>query len=426
MCFNRRLARCMLYLRWLIGGNRMTHLRKMTIKVMSIAYALSASGAVIAQDEDPGLKFSATATGTYSNNYLRLSGVSASERPMLVPQEYSLVTNAILGWNQKVGRQYVYVNADAGYRFNKNNSYLDTESISANAGINWKLGAKCNGGFATSYTRSQGDFESLDDIIHNQISRKSISADARCLIASRWGVVFGANADGSDNSAMSRSLNDLKQQQLSTGLRLELKGDDYISAMVRQIYRQYDNRIVAPNTFDKNKQLNIGLELQKSFGPRITVDGWLGYSKLTNEILPAINFKGISGRANLSYSIGARHVATLGARREVESNANLTASHINVKAISFDLASNWGARMHSRIAVSQDIRDIALLPMFVSGSSFNNAHDKTRMVNASLGYDVGRLVTVTLSGRIADRNALLDRFDFSEKAVMFSLNFRYE
>lgn len=393
--------------------------------IVAFAASLGLSGASFAQDGERGLTLSASATGTYSDNYLRLSDAKAAERPSLIPEEYSLATHAQIGWAQRIGRQNLSFNADAGYSFYKNNGNLDSENISTDAALNWKAGAKCSGVFTASYNRSQGDFETLEDILHNVISRKAAAANAHCLFSSRLGVVFGANVSGSDNSAITRSSNDLKQQQVNAGLRLSLRADDYINIFASQLWRQYDNRVLALGRGDENKQLNLGVEIQKAFGPRITLDGWLGYSKLTNQIDSILDYSGLSGKAGITYTIGGRHVAKLGVRKELDSSANLSASYIKVKGISFNVSSKWGAKIHSEFSVSHNEREIALSPTVVFGSELNNAFDKTKMASASVGYDIGRLVTLRLSGRIADRNAAQNYFSYTEKAVIFGLSFRY-
>lgn len=392
---------------------------------MAATASLGVSGASFSQDGDQGLTLSATATGEYSDNYLKLSDAKVAERPSLIPEEYSLLTNAQIGWNQRIGRQVLSFNADAGYRFNKNNGYLDTESVATDAALNWKLGSKCSGAITASYSRTQRDFETLNDILHSTISRKTAAADINCRFASRLGVVVGGGVSGSDNSALTLSVNDLKQQQAKAGFRLSLRGDDYISLVATQMWRQYDNRIVALNVTDENKQLNLGLEVQKGFGPRIMLGGWVGYSELTNKSTPAMNFSGLSGSASISYDIGGRHVAKLSARKELDSNANLSASYIKAKGISFSIASKWGAKMHSEFSVSQNEREVSLIPSIVAVSTFNNTYDKSQSASASFAYDIGRLVTLRLSGRVADRNAALKYFNYTEKAVMFGLSFRY-
>lgn len=394
--------------------------------LVTAAASLGVSGAAYSQDGDQGLTLSATATGTYSDNYLKLSDAKVAERPSLIPEEYSLKTNAQLGWNQRIGRQQLSFNADAGYRFNKYNGYLDTESIATDAALNWKFGAKCSGDITAAYSRSQGDFETLDDILHNTVSRKSASAQAHCRFFSRLGVVLGGDISGSDNSALTRSVNDLKQQQARAGLRLSLRRGDYVSIMASQIWRRYDNRIVALDQSDENKQLNLGVEVQKSFGPRITLDGWAGYTKLTNQNMPILGYDGFSGKASISYNIGGRHQATFGARKEIDSSTNLTASYIKVKGMFIDLTSKWGAKIHTEFGISQDERDVALMPAILLGGSLFNSYDKTNIARASFGYDIGRLVTLRLSGRIAERKARLNYFNYTEKAVMFGLSFRYK
>lgn len=401
-------------------------MQKITSSVVGIFCVMAFSGLAFAQDEDTGLTLSASSAGTYSNNFLKLSHIEAAERPNLSQREYSLTTNANLGWTQKTGGQYLYFNANVGYRFNKYNSYLDSETAAVDGGVNWQAGAKCDGTIAVSYTRSQADFEYVDDIINNSVNRKSAKADSKCLIGSRWGISGGADVLGADNSEESRSINDLADKQLWIGLRLNMARGDYASITARRIGRQYDNRIIAVGVSDENKQYNLGLEFQKSFGPNIIVEGWVGYSKLTNKVLPVMNYTGLSGKADISYKIGGRHLATFGARREIDSSANLTASYIKVKGFYFNLASTWGSKLHTAIRLNHDERDIALLPAGIVDSSFNNSHDKTKMVNASFSYDIRRLISIKLAGRIADRNALVDRFDYKEKAIILSLNFRYD
>lgn len=394
--------------------------------IVAFVASLGASGASFSQDGERGLTLSASATGTYSDNYLRLSDAKAAERPSLIPEEYSLATHARLGWAQRIGRQNLSFNADAGYNFHKNNGNLDSENISTDAALNWKLGAKCSGFFTASYNRSQGDFETLEDILHNVVSRKAAAANAHCRFASRVGIVLGGSVSGADNSDGTRSGNDLKQKQVNAGLRLSLRGDDYINLFASQVWRRYNNRIVVLNQADENKQLNLGVEIRKSFGPRLTLVGHLGYSKLTNQNFSTMNTSLLSGNASISYKVGARHTATLGVRQEIDSNANITASHMKVKAISLGVSSKWGAKIHSDITLSQDERDIAIVPTIVSGSGYNNTFDKTKKASASFGYDIGRLVTLRLSGRLANRKATQNYFNYTEKAVMFGLNFRYK
>lgn len=394
--------------------------------LVAAAASLGVSGASFSQDGGQGLTLSATAEGEYSDNYLRLSDAKMTERPSLVPEEYSLRTNAQLGWNQRIGRQQLSFNADVGYRFNKNNKYLDTESVATDAALNWKLGSKCNGAITATYSRSQGDFETVDDLLHNVINQKNAAADINCRFATRLGVVVNADIADGNNSTVQRSINDLKQHQVGAGLRLTMRGGDHVSLMARKMWRRYDNRVVAFNLVDKNEQLNFGVEVQKSFGPRITVDGWAGYSKVTNQNLPIMNYDGFSGKASISYDIGGRHQIIFGGRKEIDSSTGLTASYIKAQSMYTRLTSRWGAKMHSEFGVSQDERDIALVPGALSVGTLSNSYDKTKIARASFGYDIGRLVTLRLSGRLAKRNARLDYFDYTEKAVMFGLSFKYE
>lgn len=402
-----------------------------TIKVKNqlvpfvIASLLCAGGVQAQEEKETGLQLGASVTGTYSDNYLRLAKDEAPSTPNGSKSDFIIDSNVFLGWRQRVGRQMVWADVDVGRRLHTKNTVLDKTLLASAVGMDWQVGARCDGTLEISYDRTQGDFESIDDVVNNVRKSRQSRGDLACGGPGRSNIVAGGYLDDSKNTAPSRALNDSNAQNAYFGLGYKLGIDDSIDFVVRKTWRQYENRLTALGNEDRNVQTDYAVEVQKGFGPRLTIDGWAGHSKINERDETEAGFSGFSGRLGVNYDLAGRHLINVSVFRELETAQTLVASFVRKGGIAGSLRSNLGPRLSLTADFERSRRNIEIREEFLELNLDQNERDVSTLFALGGTYKIGRSLEAYLRGRFSKRNADVDGFDYSEKAVIFGIRYSY-
>ena len=380
-----------------------------------------------ATDATDGISINARARGTYSDNILRFSDIEEAEElvdnPDLSLSDYVLDVGGNLTWRKRIGRNALSLDAGAGYRFHNNNTILDNERLNGTALFAWQLGTRCTGSFGGTWSRALAQFETVEDIADNLLTRLSGGGQATCnllnSLQANGSVVFSE----SDNSSAIRSLNDFNNTAYTGSLRYAFGRGSFIGAFYQYTDTTFTN-IGDGNQDSGFTTTTIGGEVNLVFGRGITILASLGAINVEGEggfDAESRDLDGVSGRLTASIPIGANQQVDLTAFQDVRALESVAAAVSRVKGGNVSWTARWSPRFTSQFNIGYEDRVLTQEDSVLNQIS----DDETFRYGVNFDYRLGRLITLTLQGNINDRNALVDRFDFRENSVIFGVTVNF-
>lgn len=398
--------------------------------VIALFCFYGADGAVFAQSsgsgngsEDfvPGIQYNLNSTASYSDNIVRFSDIDKLENPDINPADYILNVSAGVSYGKRIGRQVLGLSFDAGYRFHDNNKRLDNENFNGVAGLAWKLGARCSGDASASWQRRQILIESIDDLVDNDLDDRSVSFSSQCLVAGKFAATAGVSVQALDNSALFQTRNDRRDVRYNAGIRYILRPESYIGIFAGQGNSKFVNRIDSEADFQKVKSEFLSAEIATKLGSNLSLRGTLGYIKTQDKKFSNLSYSGLSTQLEASYTIANRHTLSLAAGKTASPQENLESAFSESENIAGQIVSSWGTKLSTTLAASYSKRDSRVNQSLFPDASGPNLSDNTFASNATISYDLGNLINLSISGRYSKRNADVSRFEYDEKAIMFSI-----
>ncbi|MDZ4375386.1 MAG: hypothetical protein U1C74_28745 [Phenylobacterium sp.] len=355
-------------------------------------------------------RFGARVDAAYDTN------ISRSTRALSVlrgieQEDYLLTPSLTAVVVQPIGRQAVFLNADAGYTFYRRNSQLDKRRAAISGGVSSTLGP-CQQVTYAGYDASQSDLANLDQASSvNLRQTTSIAAGLQCSRpGGLGGSLFVQRAD-KKNSNVTLKESDATTETASATVMYEQPTLGGLVLAFNYSGTEFPNRI------NPGRPVGDGLFVQsytlgynRAFGRRGTVSASAGVNHVKREFAPpgvdqSFNStayqldvlyglgeridlelhaaqsvtpsqqvgksfdKRTSGEAVIRYRLGPRISVTAGyARQDIDSNADTASALVTITSAQID--SVYGAveytpndRMTFRLNVRHDERD-ANLPQF--------------------------------------------------------------
>lgn len=270
-----------------------------------------------------GLDYGVGLVSEYGDNLLRLPDGVQPSGGRVSRADFRFRPSAFVRGSQPFGRQTLFVNATYGRDFYARNTRLNRQRLSIDGGVDWRLGARCGGQVAASYAARQSELELFDAVISNEQRRTGVLLSAGC--PSRVGLSpnLSVALNRIDNELPERKRADARSSSFSGGLSYALGARGTATLSGSYTDARFPNSVItvpalvpvlgpggAP-LLDRDGRpvfaatlvpvggfasrfygVNGGVSYR--FGPSITVNLGLGYSRSKSRVRP------IAGREELA------------------------------------------------------------------------------------------------------------------------------
>jgi hypothetical protein len=386
------------------------------VLALGVSGAALFAGGVSAAQEMPEVgrerewRFGARVDAAYDNNISRSTRALAVLRGV-EQEDYLLTPSLTAAVVQPVGRQAIFLNADAGYTFYRRNPQLDKRRAAISGGVSSTLGP-CQQLTYASYNAAQSDLANLDLASSENLRQtKGVAASLQCSRPSGLGASLFLQRLDSKNSNITLRESDATTETGSLTLIYDQPSLGNFALAFNYVDTEFPNRILP------GRPIGDGVFMQsytagykRELGRRSSISGSAGVTHVKREFAPPgvdLSFtstayqldllyglgeridlefhaarsvtpsqqvgktfdKRTVGEAVVRYKLGPRLALTAGyARQEIDSNADTASALVVITNARIDSA--YGAveyapnqRMTFRLNVRHDERD-ANLPQF--------------------------------------------------------------
>lgn len=371
-----------------------------------------------------GIGFNASAglVTEWNDNVARQPSGAPLNRRFVSRSDFRFSPSLSVDAGRAIGRQRVFVSASVGRDFFARNTVLNQNRISANGGLQWSLGTRCNGRFQGSYTDRTARFGDFVEIVPATQETIGFLAAAGCATATGLGFNASYNNTRNRNSALVREFADSNAAGVNGSIfyRLGSRGDITLSGS--------SQKVTFPNQFQPDGQTS-GLDLQSvtvgvgyRFGPSIRFNGSLGNSWVdpTNPLTP--NFSGATFNIGLNYS-GPRLGAQVSGGRGVSSGGGQGFANFQVSD-QFQASVNY--TLGQRISLSTGFAWIDQQNRGLDGIPEAQRLDGFSQTRYFLGadYRLNRIFSMGFDVNRQNRSSGDQIFDFDNNSVLLTLRAR--
>jgi hypothetical protein len=261
----------------------------------------------------------------YDDNILRLDEDRPAS-PDRSKDDVRTAVSAVVDVAQRISRQRVFLRGAAGYDFYRKNRFLNRERIDATGGLNWRVGARCDGEASFGYGRGQSELEELGAPLRNTRESRTLFLDGGCTLAAGLRPDFGYRRRTIHNSATVRMRSDLNAERISAGLAYKGRGRLDFAVALASERLGFPNRPLRDGRADATRVRSATLRVTAR-GADLIASGVLGYVEADSRNPTADRFSGLSGGASLAWVPGTRLRLSASARREVGASGNIAAGY---------------------------------------------------------------------------------------------------
>lgn len=365
--------------------------------------------------------------GSYDSNFLKLSEGDKLANPQLTSEDYTLSVGGSIKASLPMGRQRLYADVAVDYDFHKNNKSLDSDSIRAIGGVDWRLGTRCRGLAEYRFSRRLNEFETVGDLINNTQRTSTAAGDLQCRITGRLAITSGGDISRMDNSTVAREESDRDEWSARAGFRFLTGKDQYIGAFAEYREREFPNRLAIDGiSAESNEQIFIGGEVSKRIGGKFNLTGRAGYTEIKDDLDPTASFEGFDGNVALEFRSSKRFQVTLDASRAVTNSDAL--------ALPFTSDTGLGLEIHLQPSPRLDI----LMTGRYKHRSFRHSgagaaalveqplEDDTYVAGGRISLQIIRILNFDIGAYYDYRSSDLETFEYKGARVMAALRLSFD
>ncbi|MBI1198444.1 MAG: outer membrane beta-barrel protein [Phenylobacterium sp.] len=330
---------------------------------------------------------------------------------------------------QPLGRNALFVNADGGYLFHKNNTRLDSRTINVSGGGVSNLGS-CQVAGTGTYSVSQSELgDIVGPIVKNLRTTRSVGAQVNCGRPVGFGGSLSANRSWARNSATTIKEANSTTDTLQAAVRYQNKGLGTIAVQGSYVESRYPNRqtlqLSALGLGETVIIRNVGVEYQKTIGSKLNVAGSVALTRLKrgappNGVKPKFSSTTYSG--DMIYKFTSRTQLEVSAERSVKPSNTVGKLYDKETRSEIELRHNLGTRLLITLGASRD--DLA---SNTDGSSSFLIYTKARTdsIYGSIRYQRAKLGSLALELRQDDRNTDKSAYDYRDTRAMMTLEAQF-
>lgn len=261
----------------------------------------------------------------YDDNILRLDG-DQPVAPDRSKDDVRTTLSAVVDVAQRVSRQRLFLRGAAGYDFYRENRFLKRERIDATGGVDWQVGARCDGEASFRYGRGQTDLSDLGAPVRNTRESRTLTLDGGCTLGAGIHPEIGYRRRVIDNSAAVRLRSDLEAERISAGIAVNRGGRLGLALALSSEALDFPNRPLADGRPDATRVRSAtGRVIAR--GGSLIASGVLGYVAADSRNAGARDFSGLVGGASLAWTPVPRLRLRASAGREVDASGDVAAGY---------------------------------------------------------------------------------------------------
>lgn len=364
-------------------------------------------------------EISVNVSGVYEDNFARSTDQLATLRGV-DPSEFIVTPSVSLNLNRQIGRAEVSLTGSLGYVFHAKNSELDSERIGLAGAAQMPVGP-CQIAPTVSIQRRQSD---LRDIVFltgaaagsakNTETVQSYGATLACGQRAGLQPYVGINYQRANNSNVVRERAEYDAITYSGGLRYSSPALGKIAVFGSRRVVDQSALAVPVGTATSYRFDNVGVEVQRDIGARITATGSVGYGKLSSDSVLADGFNGLVWDIRLSALVGTSLRLTAGTGREVSNSLASDAGFVVTTPNRFGLTYAFSERLRFEAGAEFLKRRFGYSQLAVPTRITT---ENRQTYDASISTSLGRRLTLRIYGGHERRNADGTIFDYRANFV---------
>jgi hypothetical protein len=271
---------------------------------------------------------------------------------------------------------------------------------------------RCSGAVIGGYNVRQSDLGDLfGPVVRNQVSTKSVEADAGCERGGGLSSRVGISRTWTANSAPIQAIADASVTSVTPALAYVHPEIGVVS-----VYGRYDG-LVYPHRVDLNRKtagfdgLAAGATLKRELTPQLSAALDVSYEQLTARQSSPTHFSGLNYSAVVLFAPTARSTVTLDLGRTVKPSERIDANFVVADFGKLSGTLRLDSRTDVALGVSQRRERFANNNLAIF--SFLST-DTVSDVYAAVNYRIRRDVVLSLDGRGEKRAANVAAFSYSD------------
>ena len=301
-----------------------------------------------------GVGISGSLITKYSDNVARIEDGEPLRIGLESKDDWSFRPTMDISAQRPLGQQALFLNASIGKTFYVQNTLLNRAYLSADGGLQWRLGIRCAGVVQGGWRDRGTQFATFDDVVPSSTETFHFTASASCptaggLTPNLAYTYYSAKSRVDDEFAgvLDRSFADVRSHGISGGVgyRLSTRGEVGVQAQWRR--SSYPNQFLPGGEENYNIINGFNGFVKYRLGRSLSANGTLGYTKVKRPEILGDGFSGAVWSLGLNYT-GPRIGASITGGRSVNGSSGGNANY----SVAKHLAANLSYRMNSRLSAS--------------------------------------------------------------------------
>jgi opacity protein-like surface antigen len=230
---------------------------------------------------------------------------------------------------------------------------------------------------------------------------------------------------GVDYSLAELKPNEYDMDRFTETVSYRLSPEAKVYASYQRDNRNYREGMRVDATSVLVKTNNVGdsarIGIEKSFSPRTTVSGYVGYLSRRLDALPSRNFSGPIGKAEVRYGVTSKLGVVVNAERDLYEETYPDQIYSVNTSASAGLVYQATEKIKASVTDRVNWKDFQSLP----GSVAQKRNDFTNQVNAGVEWTPVDRVSVTADYQYETRNSNVGSFDYSSHAVTAAVAYKF-
>jgi opacity protein-like surface antigen len=230
---------------------------------------------------------------------------------------------------------------------------------------------------------------------------------------------------GVDYSLRELKGNEYDLDRFNETVSYRLSPEARVYASYQRDNRNYQQGIRVDDSATLVKSDNVGdsvrVGIEKSFGPKTTVSGYVGYLNRRLDALPARDFSGPIGKAEVRYGVTSKIGVVLNTERDLYEETYPDQIYSVNTSVGAGLVYQATEKVKASVMSRLNWKDFENVP----GSAAQKRNDLTRQVNAGVEWTPRDRVSVTVGYQYENRNSNVGSFDYSSHAVTAAVAYKF-
>lgn len=365
------------------------------------------------------LQLDLSANALYDTNVSRSSRAVAVVRGLATIDDISYSPQATLKVNKSFGLDSVYLDGAIGYNFYQQDTILNRQSITSEAGVNLAF-ANCQGTVSGSFGQQQSNLEYLSQNVSKDLTTTtSVGLSANCQRSVGFAPFFSANREWLTHST--QTTQNHNQYMVSGGIAYNHPVIGQVSLFgqyetARFPKRQFlDNGAIVTDGYDVAAG---GIRYTNSIGSTLDVALSFSYTSVTPALAIQPGTDGTAYDAKLVWHPNWRLQIEANVSRDTRAAPQINASYERDTLANLSLTYHLSEKLSLVAAVQRTSDNLAGVAL-VQGTDITT--EKTKGVNGSVKYDINSAMSVALTAATENRHTDVVGFNYSSTRVGLSL-----